>query len=110
MVRGCRRGTCREVRTADCWGDGMSISSIRLNGRYDPWTPSNDVVIANVVSTGNRRMGLTLGGTRNIKVHGCEFSNTRGIKPGCGIDIEPDKQHTEERRVGKESVRTGRSR
>ena len=69
----------------------MSIASAKVTTRDAPWDPSDDVVIANVVSTGNRRQGLSIGGTRNVRVHGCEFSNTRGVKPGCGIDIEPDK-------------------
>jgi len=91
MVRGCNRMTIRDMRISDCWGDGMSIASAKVTTRDAPWDPSDDVVIANVVSTGNRRQGLSIGGTRNVRVHGCEFSNTRGVKPGCGIDIEPDK-------------------
>ena len=34
---------------------------------------------------------MSIGGVRNMKVYDSEFSNTRGIEPGCGIDIEPDK-------------------
>ena len=91
MVRGCNRMTIRDMRISDCWGDGMSIASAKVTTRDAPWDPSDDVVIANVVSTGNRRQGLSIGGVRNMKVYGCEFSNTRGTKPECGIDIEPDK-------------------
>ena len=91
MIRGCKRVTVRDIRLSDCWGDGISVASANVNGRDNPWEPSYDVVVANIVSTGNRRQGMSIGGVRNMKVIDCEFSNTRGIKPGCGIDIEPDK-------------------
>jgi nitrous oxidase accessory protein NosD len=51
---------------------------------------SEDVVVANVVCTGNRRQGLTIGRSKNVSVYDSEFSFTGGIKPSCGIDIEPD--------------------
>ena len=91
MIRGCNRVTVRDIRLSDCWGDGISVASRKLTTQKAPWAPSQDVVIANIVSTGNRRQGMSIGGVRNMKVYDSEFSNTRGIEPGCGIDIEPDK-------------------
>jgi len=86
MVRGCKRVTVRDMRMANGWGDGLSI------GAADGSTTvlSEDVVVANVVCSGNRRQGLTIGRSRNVKVYDSEFSYTGGIKPSCGIDIEPD--------------------
>lgn len=52
--------------------------------------PSSDIVIARIVSTGNRRQGLSIGGARNVRVLDSEFSDTSGTSPQCGIDIEPD--------------------
>ena len=91
MVRGANRLTIRDIRISDCWGDGISVSSVKVTTRTAPWRPSDDVVVANVVCTGNRRQGMSIGGVRNMKVYDSEFSNTRGVEPGCGIDIEPDK-------------------
>lgn len=85
-VRGCTRVTVRDIRLSKGWGDGMSVGA--ANGTTT--VLSDDVVIANIVSTGNRRQGLTIGRCRNVKVYDSEFSYTSGIKPGCGIDIEPD--------------------
>src|SRR5688500_1454196 len=90
MVRGCKRVTVRDMRMAKGWGDGLSI------GAADGSTTvlSEDVVVANVVCTGNRRQGLTIGRSKNVRVYDSEFSFTGGIKPSCGIDIEPDLMGT----------------
>lgn len=86
MVRGCQRVTVRDMRMADGWGDGLSI------GAADGSTTvlSEDVVVANVVCSGNRRQGMTIGRAKNVRVYDSQFCYTGGIKPSCGIDIEPD--------------------
>jgi hypothetical protein len=63
----------------DCTGDGVVV------GRE-----SSDVVVENVISTDNRRQGLTIGRVSRLTVKGCEFIHTNGTKPQAGIDIEPD--------------------
>ena len=85
-VRGCKRVTVRDIRLSKGWGDGISVGA--SNGTTT--ILSEDIAIANIVSTGNRRQGLTIGRCRNVKVYDSEFSYTSGVKPGCGIDIEPD--------------------
>lgn len=84
-IRGCSRVTVRDMRIAYCWGDGISISTTRQNG-----VPSTDILLERVVSRGNRRQGLTVGGSRRVRVVDCEFSDTHGTPPEYGIDIEPD--------------------
>jgi polygalacturonase len=86
VVRGCRRVTVRDMRMAIGWGDGLSV------GASDGTTTvlSEDVVVANIVCSGNRRQGMTIGRSKNVRVYDSEFSYTGGIKPSCGIDIEPD--------------------
>lgn len=86
MVRGCKRVTVRDMRMANGWGDGLSV------GAADGTTTvlSEDVVVANIVCSGNRRQGMTIGRSKNVRVYDSEFSYTGGIKPSCGIDIEPD--------------------
>ena len=88
MVRGSARVTVRDIHISKCWGDGVSIGGAMVTNA--PTIPSSDVVIANVVCTGNRRQGLTIGCSTNVKVYDSEFSNSNGIAPACGIDIEPD--------------------
>jgi hypothetical protein len=78
-----QRITIRDLRVSKCTGDGVCIG-----GR------SYDVVIANIISTGNRRQGLSITNCSNIKVYDSEFSYTQGTAPECGIDIEPDDTYT----------------
>ncbi|MFC5569107.1 right-handed parallel beta-helix repeat-containing protein [Lysobacter yangpyeongensis] len=85
-IRGCTRVTVRDIRLSKGWGDGISIGA--ANGTTT--VLSENIAVANIVSTGNRRQGMTIGRCRNVKVYDSEFSYTSGIKPGCGIDIEPD--------------------
>ena len=88
MVRGSSRVTVRDILLSKCWGDGLSVGGAMVANA--PTIPSNDVVIANIVSTNNRRQALSIGRSSNVKVYDSEFSNTNGITPGCGIDVEPD--------------------
>ncbi len=88
MIRGAARVSVSDMRISDCWGDGISIGGSPLGrGRV---LPSSDIEIANVTCTGNRRQGLTIGRSRRVRVHDCEFSNTGGTPPAAGIDVEPD--------------------
>jgi len=88
MIRGSARVTVRDIRISRCWGDGISIGGEAAKG--SAVISSEDVVIARVVCTGNRRQGLTIGRSRKVRVHDSEFSNTSGTNPQSGIDIEPD--------------------
>lgn len=88
QIKGSERVTIRDIRISDCWGDGISIGPAPV--WRAPYIVSRDVVIANVVCTGNRRQGLSIGNVRHVKVYDSEFSNTHGTAPECGIDIEPD--------------------
>ncbi|RPE81653.1 right-handed parallel beta-helix repeat-containing protein [Vulcaniibacterium tengchongense] len=88
MIRGSTGVTVHDMRLSKCWGDGISIGG--QSGRGRPVRPSRDVVIANVVCLGNRRQGLTIGRSRQVRVYDSEFSETYGTLPACGIDVEPD--------------------
>lgn len=89
MIRGASRVTVSNLRVSRCWGDGISIGGLARVGAEG--RPSTDILIANVVSRGNRRQGLTIGRSRRVRVVDSEFSDTHGTKPEYGIDIEPDR-------------------
>lgn len=72
----------RATYVSDCTGDGICIGS--LNGA----APSN-ITLCDVVSTGNRRQGMSITAGSSISVYDSEFSYTAGTAPGDGIDIEP---------------------
>ncbi|BCT93253.1 hypothetical protein LYSHEL_22760 [Lysobacter helvus] len=83
QILGGKRVTVRDLRVSKCTGDGVCIGG-----------SSSDVVIANIIATGNRRNGLSVTNCTNIKVYDSEFSFTAGTSPECGIDIEPDAGYT----------------
>lgn len=74
---------------SDCWGDGIWIGGL---GRRASVTVSTNVTLDHVVSTNNRRQGLSIGPVRGVNVIHSTFSNTHGTKPQAGIDIEPQGQ------------------
>jgi polygalacturonase len=83
QILGGKRVTVRDLRVSKCTGDGVCIGGA-----------SSDVVVANIVSTQNRRQGLSITNCTNIKIYDSEFSYTQGTSPECGIDIEPDEPYT----------------
>jgi parallel beta-helix repeat protein len=87
-IRGCSGVTVRDINISRCWGDGISAGGIMAKG--EPSRPGRDYIFENVVCTGNRRQGLTLGSSRGVRVRGCTFTDTSGTLPSAGIDIEPD--------------------
>lgn len=86
-IRGSERVTIRDIRASKCWGDGICVGPKPVYRA--PYILSKDVVIANVVCTGNRRQGLSIGNVFGVKVYDSEFSDTHGTSPQCGIDVEP---------------------
>lgn len=88
FLRGAERVTIRDIRLADCWGDGMSLGAYKVTGMTP--VPCKDIVIANIVSTNNRRQALTVGRAYYVEVRDSEFSDSNGTAPETGIDVEPD--------------------
>lgn len=74
---------------SDCWGDGIWIGAFGHGPDLDVAT---DVTLDGVVSTNNRRQGLSIGPVERVTVVNCTFSNTNGTAPQAGIDLEPQKQ------------------
>ncbi|MBS1814579.1 MAG: right-handed parallel beta-helix repeat-containing protein [Acidobacteria bacterium] len=74
--------TIRGTQISDCTGDGICVGNIGGVG-------TSDLVLCDVVSTGNRRQALSITQGDNISVYDSEFSYTSGTAPMDGIDIEP---------------------
>ncbi|MEI7035749.1 right-handed parallel beta-helix repeat-containing protein [Fulvimonas yonginensis] len=74
---------------SDCWGDGMWIGAL---GKGPGADVSVDVTVENVVSTNNRRQGLSIGPCQHVRIINCTFSGTHGTAPESGIDLEPMDQ------------------
>jgi parallel beta-helix repeat protein len=87
-IRGSKWVTIRDIRISNGWGDGITVGPKPVWRK--PYIMSDDVVVANVVCTGNRRNAMSIGNVKRMRVYDSEFSNTHGTKPECGIDVEPD--------------------
>ena len=88
VVKGSNHITIRDMRLSKGWGDGISVGPRPQYKQH--FIYSRDVVVANVVCTGNRRNGLSITNVIGMKVYDSEFNDTHGTKPECGIDVEPN--------------------
>ena len=68
-----------DITVKDCTGDGIVTGG-----------QANKILIERVISTNNRRQGLSLTNSYDVIVRNSEFSYTNGTSPEAGIDIEPD--------------------
>jgi len=74
--------TVRDITLRDNTGDGMSVFNV-TGGQID-----------NILSTNNRRQGLSIVKANTVHVTDSEFSYTNGTSPECGVDIEPEAGET----------------
>jgi polygalacturonase len=78
-----------DTNISNCWGDGIWIGAI---GKGSSAVVSTGVTVNHVVSTNNRRQGLSIGPVNGVYVVNSTFSNSNGTAPQAGIDIEPQSQ------------------
>lgn len=78
-----------DMHISDCWGDGILVGALGPDGHA---TPSRGVTIDRVISTNNRRQGLSICPVDGVLVTNSTFSGSNGTKPESGIDIEPQGQ------------------
>lgn len=74
-----------DLTIKDSGGDGIYIAGLGEG------TATNNVIIENIISTNNKRQGLSIISGRNIKIINSKFTNTKGTLPGAGLDIEPNR-------------------
>ena len=88
-IQGSRNVYVHNVRLSEFWGDGMWIGA---TGWGRKMTRSDYVTVNNIVSSHNRRQGLSIGPARHVYIVNSTFRDTRGTLPEAGIDIEPQDQ------------------
>ncbi|MBT9189036.1 PKD domain-containing protein [Zobellia russellii] len=80
------------IRSKDVTIKGLTLKNSGGDGIYigggDVY--SENITIEDIVSTGNRRQGMSIITAKNVWVRNSEFSNTSGAKPESGVDLEPD--------------------
>lgn len=84
-IQGSRNIYVEKTEFYDCWGDGINIQVIH--------TPSlincADITMRDVICKRNRRQGMSIEDGTKLSFYNCEFSETGGTAPACGVDIEP---------------------
>jgi parallel beta-helix repeat protein len=88
-IQGAKNVYVHNVKLSEFWGDGMWIGAM---GWGRDMVRSNYVTINNIVSSHNRRQGLSIGPAQHVYIVNSTFKDTRGTLPQAGIDIEPQDQ------------------
>lgn len=88
VVRGTSHFSVIDLWCEGGTGDGLSTGARNVdNVRGDE--PCDDIFIRGLISTRNRRQGISVGRATNVGIQKCEIYNIGGTGPGAGIDIEP---------------------
>jgi polygalacturonase len=88
-IQGSRHVLVNNVHLSNFWGDGMWIGA---TGWGRSLSRSDYVTLNHVVSSNNRRQGLSIGPAHHVYVVNSTFKDTHGTLPQAGIDIEPQDQ------------------
>jgi hypothetical protein len=83
-IYGCSNVKVTRTHIANCWGDGIIVTG-SAGG-----SASSNITLKRIVSTNNRRQGMSIFRVNGLTVDSCKFMNTNGTPPQAGIDIEPD--------------------
>lgn len=84
------------VTVSKCWGDGIFIgNSTPTNNATAPFNG----LFNSVICDKNRRQGCSLVGSSDIDFNYCDFNNTAGAAPACGVDLEADSPGQFNRRI-----------
>lgn len=90
-ISSSRHITVKDISISKCWGDGITVAS------YSEDNLSKDITINNIVSTYNRRLGISLISGDSIKfINSTTEGNgtINGTAPKMGLDIEPNPNET----------------
>lgn len=87
LILGCERVTVQNITLTKGWGDGIKVGGARGNR-----VQSSDVVGSKIISTQNRRQGLSITNANHTQWFDCDFTHTNGTAPQSGVDIEPNAE------------------
>ncbi len=76
--------TVKGLTLRDSGGDGIHIAGMET-GSY-----SQDITIEDILSTNNKRQGMTIVSAKDVWVKNSVFEKTNGTKPEAGVDLEPN--------------------
>jgi hypothetical protein len=79
------------VRCINWWGDGFHCSARDITVAS---SRAKNVTLINCSADNNRRNGLSLVGVDGCRIYGGDFSNTVGVAPSAGMDLEAEHPNT----------------
>jgi hypothetical protein len=85
-ISGSQNVVVKQVNLSNFWGDGIWIGAITTSKSQ---VRSDYVTVTGVVSSNNRRQGLSIGPAQHVYINNSTFQNSKGTLPEAGIDIEP---------------------
>ncbi|KIO75885.1 hypothetical protein TH53_18095 [Pedobacter lusitanus] len=85
-ISGCENVYVENLKASDCWGDGFNL---QVTTGDKGITINKHIYFNKCISNNNRRQGLSIEGGTDLTFFACQFTNTRGKGPECGVDIEP---------------------
>ncbi len=80
----CNNVTIRDITIEGSGGDGIYIS-----GDARQWWTSN-ILMENVISRDHHRQACSIISAEHLLFRKCQFLDTVGPPPACGIDLEPN--------------------
>ncbi len=92
QIGGSKNVAVLGTAAVDCWGDGFYIGNETakgyLTGEFSA-VPEN-IRLIDVQADNNRRQGISIIAGRNVEIIRPVLTNTSGVAPAAGVDIEPN--------------------
>ncbi|MBP1472749.1 right-handed parallel beta-helix repeat-containing protein [Frateuria sp. MAH-13] len=76
----------KNINLSNFWGDGIWVGAKDVGREH---VRSDYVTINGIVSSNNRRQGMSIGPAQHVYIVNSTFQNTNGTLPEAGVDIEP---------------------
>ena len=92
-IRSSNNVTVQGIYATNCYGDGFYV----FNGNAPASSPSKvglpptNITFNGVCADSNRRTGMSIISANGITVKNSQFSNTKGFRTECGMDVEPNE-------------------
>ncbi|MBO6880219.1 right-handed parallel beta-helix repeat-containing protein [Winogradskyella sp.] len=83
---GCSNISVSDLTISSSGGDGIYIDG------YKDTLYSENIRIDSIISTNNKRQGISIISAKDVWVKNSVFTKTKGTLPEAGLDIEPDKE------------------
>lgn len=84
-IRDAQNIEIKNVLIKNCWGDGIYIGGT---------VPSQNILFENVTCDSNRRQGISVVHADGVVLKNSLMSNTSGVAPQSGVDLEPNSGQT----------------